>query len=211
VNEDGRCGRHRHFLRHGPILLRTAGIEDMVVGHAAASDPEAQHWLGWRPEQICPEPVRTRCLETIPRQDPAAGRRKAGAHDYFAALDPGTGRLLGMIGIGFVRDRERYEMGGWLAPAFRGRGLGAGLFRAAAHLAHEHMGIAGLAAGTEAANIASERSLIAAGFVPGDGPDPHILPNGRVITSRWFRHGGSGTEPPRLCRRGGVRAWLGAP
>ena len=207
MSDGGRCGRRRHLLRQGPILLRTAGIEDMAVGLAAASDSEAQHWLGWRPEQICPEPVRTQCLETVPRRDPAAGRRKAGSHDYFAAIDAGTGRLLGMIGISLAGDRERYEMGGWLAPAFRGRGLGGALFQAASHLAHEHMGIAELVAGTEAANVASQRSLVAAGFVPGDGPDPHILPNGRVITARWFRHGATA----QLCRRGGVRAWLGVP
>ncbi|MBC6461785.1 GNAT family N-acetyltransferase [Actinomadura sp. HBU206391] len=205
--DSGRCGRRRHRLQQGPILLRTAGIEDMVVGHAAASDPEAQYWLGWRPEQICPAPVRAQCLETIPREDRAAGRGKAGSHGFFAALDPGSGRLLGMVGINLAQDRERYEMGGWLAPDFRGRGLGAALFQAAVRLAHEHLGIVEVAAGTEQTNIASQRSLIAAGFVSGDGPDPHILPNGRVIASRWFRHGSAA----HLCRKGGVREWLRTP
>ncbi|GAA2099498.1 GNAT family N-acetyltransferase [Actinomadura alba] len=203
MNTDGRCGRRRHLVRCGPILLRTAGLEDMLAGLAAASDDRAQRWLGWRAEQICPEPLRTRCLESAPRGDRAAGAGKTGSHDYFAALDRGTGLLVGMVGIVFAPDRRRHELGGWLAPASRGRGLGAEMFQAAARLAHEHLGIGELSAGTEEANIASQRSLITAGFGPGSGPDPHVLPNGRAIASRWFQH----VATARLCREGGVRKW----
>jgi RimJ/RimL family protein N-acetyltransferase len=207
VNDDRRCGRHRHLVRWGPLLLRTAGLEDMMAGLAAASDDQAQRWLGWRAEQICPEPLRTRCLETAPRDDRAEGGGTTGSHEYFAALDRGTGRLLGMVGITFAGDRRRHELGGWLAPAGRGRGLGAEMFRAAAHLAHEHLGIAELSAGTEESNIACRRSLVAAGFGPGNGPDPHILPNGRAIVSRWFQH----VATAHLCREGGVRKWPTTP
>jgi RimJ/RimL family protein N-acetyltransferase len=46
------------------------------------------------------------------------------------------------------------EIGGWLAPWYRGYGLGASLFAGAAEFAHYHLGIARVTAGTETVNFA---------------------------------------------------------
>ncbi|MGW1290972.1 GNAT family N-acetyltransferase, partial [Streptomyces sp. NPDC002586] len=80
------------------------------------------------------------------------------------------------------------EMGGWLAPACRGQGLGAELFRAGATLAHTHAGLATVRAGAEPGNTASRRALAHAGFVPDKGPPRHTLPDGRVVEAVWHRH-----------------------
>jgi RimJ/RimL family protein N-acetyltransferase len=93
-------------------------------------------------------------------------------------------------------DVKRGEIGGWLAPEFRGRGLGAVLFAAAAEFQHRHLGFATVMAGAEPSNKASIRALTAAGFVPMPGPETHTLPNGREIESSWFRHD---SDQPARC------------
>jgi RimJ/RimL family protein N-acetyltransferase len=72
-------------------------------------------------------------------------------------LDPGTG-----------------EVGGWLAPWFRGRGLGAGLFVGATEFAHQHLGIAAVTAGIESSNAACIAALVSAWFIPQ--PDRILTP-----------------------------------
>lgn len=61
---------------------------------------------------------------------------------------------------------ETREIGGWLVPEYRGRGLGAALFTAAAELAHRHLGIAAVRAGTHPGNAACIGALTAAGHDP---------------------------------------------
>ncbi|MEV4671301.1 GNAT family protein [Actinomadura sp. NPDC049382] len=51
------------------------------------------------------------------------------------------------------------DIGGHLAPDYRGRGLGAELFTAGLALAHRHLGYREVRAGAEPENIASVRSL----------------------------------------------------
>lgn len=101
-----------------------------------------------------------------------------------AAIDASGQRLVGSIDC----NTDTGEVGGSLAPEFRGRGLGAALFAGAAEFAHHHLSIASIVAGTDPDNAACIGALTAAGFVPAAGPEAHELPNGRVVTSRWFRH-----------------------
>jgi GNAT superfamily N-acetyltransferase len=103
---------------------------------------------------------------------------------WLAAIAPSGQRLAGSITL----NRDTGEIGGSLAPAFRGRGLGTALFAGAAEFAHHHLGIASVLAGADAENAACIGALSAAGFTPAAGPEAHKLPNGRVIASRWFRH-----------------------
>jgi len=100
-------------------------------------------------------------------------------------------------------NRDTGEVGGSLAPAFRARGLGAALFAGAAEFAHHHLGIASVLAGTEPENAACIGALTAAGFVPAAGAGAHRLPNGRMVTSRWFRH-----ESVRPARCVAAARWL---
>ena len=109
-----------------------------------------------------------------------------------AAIDPADGRIAGAIAC----DQDTCEVGGWLAPRFRGRGLGTGLFAGAAEFAHQHLGIPSVTAVTESGNAACIAALAAAGFIPAAGPDPHILPNGQVVPVRRFRHE---SAQPTMC------------
>ena len=81
-----------------------------------------------------------------------------------------------------------YEIGGWLAPQFRDRGLGTELFRAGLIFAHDHLGIQQISAGAEDTNVACRRALSAAGFISTDGPVTHVLPDGRTTSACWYRH-----------------------
>jgi RimJ/RimL family protein N-acetyltransferase len=169
---------------HTPALrLQTPTAMDIRIMFAAASDPQAQHWFGWTSEFVIPERKLVPLLALSVGQGPALPPESA-ARYYLAAVALADGWAAGAISI----DPATNEVGGWLAPRFRGRGLGAGLFAGAAEFAHQHLGVPVVTAGTESSNAACIASLLSAGFIPAAGPESHTLPNGRVISSRWFRH-----------------------
>jgi RimJ/RimL family protein N-acetyltransferase len=148
---------------------------------AAASDPEAQRWLGWPSQALIPESQRARLLATEPGQ----GRAQPGHIDYsLLAVHRASGLAAGGAGL-YVGTQE---VGGWLAPDFRARGLGAELFAAIARFGHDHIGLPSVRAGTEPTNVACVAALLAAGFEPAQGPETHQLPDGRTAPASWFRH-----------------------
>ena len=165
---------------------------DLRAMAAAASDPQAQHWLGWTDQFVQQARQWTGLLEMEPGEGGSLARALDRREMRLAAIDPSGRRLAGSIRF----DRDTGEIGGSLAPAFRGRGLGAALFAGAAEFAHHHLGIAGVLAGTETENTACIGALTAAGFIPAAGPATHALEDGRVITARWFRHE---SVRPALC------------
>jgi RimJ/RimL family protein N-acetyltransferase len=186
------CGRGRHLVQMPDLRLQSPSERDARAMLTAASDPQAQRWLGWTDRHVQQARQWTGLLGAEPGQGrwlpPSAGSREM----LLAAIDPSGQRLAG--GITFTR--ETGEIGGWLAPGFRGRGLGTALFAGAAEFAHHHLGTASVLAGAEAENTACIRALTAAGFIPAAGPETHTLLNGRVINSRWFRHE---SVRPALC------------
>lgn len=176
-----QCGRECHVLHMPGLRLQTPTKRDVRIMLAAASDPQAQRWLGWNGPNVIPERDRQQLLAR------PAGRgalSPARARGYIVAIDPATGRVAGAAG----HDGATGEVGGWLAPRYRGYGLGSGLFAGVAEFAHQHLGIPSVIAATETSNVACIAALASAGFIPVAGPDTHPLPDGRVIPCRWFRH-----------------------
>jgi RimJ/RimL family protein N-acetyltransferase len=92
---------------------------------------------------------------------------------------------------------DRNELGGTLAPDHRGQGLGAELFLAGAELAHGHVGLPTVRAGTATDNLPCRRALERAGFVPAPGPARHTLPDGREIDTVWYQHEGTASTCTR--------------
>ncbi|GAA5021651.1 GNAT family N-acetyltransferase [Streptomyces siamensis] len=186
---------------------------DRAASWAACSDPEAQRWLGWGPDQViaddhvrealtelrpgdadtCFPSVLPRCLLTEPFEPPADRTQRL----IGVRLD--DGRYAATLQLA----TDTGEIGGALAPHARGLGLGAELFRAAALFAHTHMGLRSVQAGHEAANTASARALVSAGFVADDGPPRFTLPDGREIDARWVRH--TAVERASSCHEGSSR------
>ncbi|MET8406777.1 GNAT family protein [Streptomyces sp. NPDC005195] len=203
----GVCGHRRHTLRTERLLLYTPETtQDLVAAMAAASDPEAQRWLGWDKDVVSAQ-VRGAVLQLHPGDpdsrlsSPAAQRLLAGAFEprpdqgeMLIAVRVDDGRYAGATGL----DAGTGQIGGWLVPHARGQGLGAELFGAAALLGHAHLGLQTVRAGHEPMNTASARALANAGFVADDGPPRHTLPNGREIDARWLRH--TTMRPTSRCR-----------
>jgi RimJ/RimL family protein N-acetyltransferase len=177
-----RCRSGSHVLVIPGLRLQTPTPLDLRIAYAGASDPQAQHWLGWRPESIVPERDRERLLGTKPGRD-GRGVQIGGGEHMLIAADSRRRRFIGYVSC----DVQTGEIGGWLAPEFRGRGLGTVLFACAAELGHRHLGFTTVTAGTESSNKACIGVLTAAGFTPMRGPKTHTLPNGRQTEASWFR------------------------
>lgn len=191
------CSGGRHEIVTPRLFLRTATWSDARRIRAAASDAEAQRWLGWEPGILVPERERAGLLAA-----PAGrGRGRFGLPSprlglSMIAIDPDRGTTAGSLSLTPLSG-DGCELGGSLAPGYRGRGLGAELFTAGLALAHRHLGFREVRAGAEPENAASVRSLWRAGLDPAPGPETHRLSDGRVIPSRWF----ASVEPePVRCR-----------
>ncbi|MFG3200722.1 GNAT family N-acetyltransferase [Streptomyces sp. NPDC048192] len=193
----GRCGPEagRHVLATERLLLFTPRTRlDVAAALAACADAEAQRWLGTQADEVLPDPGLRRALLAW-RPAGEDGRRvpRKLARPYVPGPDDPLLLVcvrrsdLGYAGALELEPRTG-EMGGWLAPACRGQGLGAELFRAGAVLAHAHAGLATVRAGAEPGNTASRRALARAGFVRAEGPPRHTLPDGRVVETVWHRH-----------------------
>jgi RimJ/RimL family protein N-acetyltransferase len=193
----GRCGPEagRHVLATERLLLFTPRTRlDVAAALAACADAEAQRWLGTQADEVLPDPGLRRALLAW-RPAGEDGRRvpRKLARPYVPGPDDPLLLVcvrrsdLGYAGALELEPRTG-EMGGWLAPACRGQGLGAELFRAGAVLGHAHAGLATVRAGAEPGNTASRRALARAGFVRVEGPPRHTLPDGRVVETVWHRH-----------------------
>jgi RimJ/RimL family protein N-acetyltransferase len=169
---------------HTPALrLQTPAWLDTRIVIAAGSDPQAQRWLGFPDRIVIPERERERLLALRAGKGPTLPPMSE-LRSCLVAIDPADGRLAGATEV----NPDTGEVGGWLAPRFRGRGLGAGLFAGAAEFVHQHLGIPTVTAGTEPGNAACIAALASAGFTPTAGPDTHTLENGQVVPAIWFRH-----------------------
>jgi RimJ/RimL family protein N-acetyltransferase len=184
------CRRGHHVLLTANLRLQTPTRQDMAIMSAAASDPEAQQWLGWPGNLLIPEPERDRLLA----MEPGQGR---GAGGYLDLVLCAVDRASGLVAGGAALDAYSLEAGRWLAPAFRGHGLGKELFAAIAQFGHDHLGMTRVGAGTEPANAACVAALLAAEFEPDQGPQVHHLHDGRTVPASWFRHD---TRQPSRCR-----------
>jgi RimJ/RimL family protein N-acetyltransferase len=180
----GKCEHGRHVLHMPGLRLQSPRRGDHDAAVAGASDPEAQRWLEWPDDSLVPASRRASLLSVRPGTRPLLPPQRDADSIGLVAVDPASGRLAGMVSL----DREGHEVGGWLVPGQRGRGLGAALFGGAADLAHRHLGIAAVRAGVHPENAACIGALTAAGFTPVEGPRTHVQPNGHVIPARWFGH-----------------------
>ena len=180
----GRCRGGRHVLHMPGLRLQSPSLADHKGALAGASDWEAQRWLEWPEESLVPSGMRERFLIARPGAGVLVSSQHAPDFVSLVAIDPVSDWLAGYVSLNW----ETREVGGWLVPGYRGRGLGAALFGGAAELAHRHLGITAVRAGAHPGNAACIGALTAAGFIPAPGPGTHVQPNGRVIPARWFSH-----------------------
>jgi RimJ/RimL family protein N-acetyltransferase len=137
------------------VVLRRFRTDDADDVAAGCADPLTQRFLS-----ILPSPyTREDALLWITEGAPAAF---AGGGSAYAMADPATDRVLGGCGYHPARSGA-YEMGYWVAPWGRGRGVATAAARALVADAFA-AGAARVFLHTDQANAASQRVAIAAGF-----------------------------------------------
>ncbi len=180
------------LLRGDGVTVRRYRDQDADDVAAACADPLSQRFLAMLPDPYTLADARW----WISEGSPAAFAAGGGA---WAVVDPRTDRLLGAVGL----SRQYFdsaEIGYWVAPWARGRGVAAAALRTvAAHALAQ--GMRRLVVRTQPENAASQRVALAAGFsregvargaAPGRAGD-------RVDLIVWARLAGDPDRPtPRL-------------
>ncbi|WP_410809652.1 GNAT family N-acetyltransferase [Micromonospora sp. 067-2] len=141
---------------HG-VRLRPFRAEDTADVLDGCADPLTQRFVSGVPTPYTE--IDARCW--IDAGAPAAW---TGGGAAYAIADPATDRLLGAVGLNCpVPARGQAEIGYWLRPAARGRGVAAAATRALSEHAFA-TGTARLELLTEPENGPSQRVALAAGF-----------------------------------------------
>jgi RimJ/RimL family protein N-acetyltransferase len=191
----GTCRADGLHVTGSPRLwIVTNRLFDFARFSELAREPEAQRWLGWRPEDF--NPLRPSMIAwPVGQSEPMISPDMSIM--LFAGIHRITNLMIGAISID--RSGGRADVGGLIAGDHRGQGFGTELLDAARTMAHRHFGIRRLTAGCERANVASRRWLAKCGFHAVAGPPMHTLPDGRVIEAVWWESVDADTVP--TCRQ----------
>lgn len=139
------------------VRLRPFQLTDVADTAAACADPLTQRFISGLPSPYTEADARWWITEGAPAV-------WAGGGAAYAIVDPATDRLLGGIGLSNpVPVRRQAEIGYWVAPWARGRGVATAATRALAEAAFAH-GAARLELLTHVENGPSQRVALAAGF-----------------------------------------------
>ena len=139
------------------VRLRLSRLDDLADTVAGCADPVTQRGISGLPDPYTEESARWWITEGAPAAWATGGAA-------YAIADPATDRLLGSIGLSQpVPTRGQAEIGYWVAPWARGRGVATAATRALAERAFAD-GTARLELLTNEENTASQRVALAAGF-----------------------------------------------
>ncbi|MEU1688568.1 GNAT family N-acetyltransferase [Micromonospora sp. NPDC005707] len=139
------------------VRLRRDRLTDLADTAAACADPLTQRFLPGLPDPYTEESARWWITEGAPAAWAAGGAA-------YAIADPATDRLIGAAGLSHpVAERGQAEIGFWVAPWARGRGVATAATRALAEAAFA-AGIVRLELLAQEENAASQRVALAAGF-----------------------------------------------
>ncbi|MCT9935046.1 GNAT family N-acetyltransferase [Planotetraspora sp. A-T 1434] len=140
----------------GPVVLRTPETSDADGITRACADPDIARFI-----PLVPSPY-TRDDALLWITELAPGGWEAGGAEFVIA-GPGEAELLGVIGLKPVDRLGNGEVGYWVAPWARGRGVATAAVRALSEWAFAH-GLPRLALLAGVENIVSQRVAYAAGF-----------------------------------------------
>ena len=139
------------------VRLRLNRLDDVADTVAGCADPLTQRFISGMPDPYTEETARWWITEGAPAAWTGGGCA-------YAIADPATDRLLGGTGLSqVVPYRAQAEIGYWVAPWARGRGVATAAARALAGHAFA-TGTARLELLTHRENTASQRVALAAGF-----------------------------------------------
>jgi RimJ/RimL family protein N-acetyltransferase len=139
------------------VRLRRERLTDVADVAAGCADPLTQRFLPGLPDPYTEESARWWITEGAPAV-------WAGGGAAYGIADPATDRLIGAAGLSHpVPERGQAEIGYWVAPWARGRGVATAATRALAEAAFA-AGAVRLELLTREENAASQRVALAAGF-----------------------------------------------
>jgi RimJ/RimL family protein N-acetyltransferase len=149
-------GRQTTLVRHGDVWLRPFSVDDVPALQVAFADVDVLAWNPGPEASDDPEAVAAWLRE---RNDWANGW-----HASWAISDPSS-TLLGSVSLHKIdTDQADAEVGYWVAPWARGRGLAARAVAAAAQFGFVELGLHRLYLFHAVENVASCRVAEAAGF-----------------------------------------------
>lgn len=144
-------------LEGGGLTLRPWEPGDVVWVHGTCQDPEIQRWTKL--------PVPYRPSDAVALIRGSTDHRHSGTAASFAITVTDTGELLGAIGVKDIDRRARSaEIGYWLAPDARGRGVASGALRLVCRWCFDGLRVDTLHALVLVGNAPSERVLERGGF-----------------------------------------------
>jgi len=142
-------------LRDGDLLLRPWQADDADAVYEACQDPDVQRWTR------VPVPYTTADARGYVS---GGAERWAAGLPSFAGVDAATGQLLGSFGVVDVHEERGVEIGYWVTPWARRRGVATRANRALCRWLFEH-GCARISWQAEVGNRASRAVAEAVGFV----------------------------------------------
>jgi RimJ/RimL family protein N-acetyltransferase len=142
----------------GRLQLRPLLPSDTDAVYAACQDPGIQRWTR------VPVPYERRHAESFVRDNTVDGWA-AGRGRSYAITDATTGELLGTVGlVTYDESHGTAEIGYWVAPGARGRGVAAQATLAVARWSFGALGLGRLGWRCDVGNAASRRVADKAGF-----------------------------------------------
>ncbi len=154
-------------LTDGVVLLRAPGEDDVDRITACCQDPAIQEWT------TVPSPYARADAEGFVAGFVQRGWADGSQHNW-AVRDAAAGALVGMVGLA-RRDDGSAELGYWLAPEARGRGLMGRAVALVVDAAFGRLGLHRLTWRAFVGNAASRAVAERAGFriEPGERPGEH--------------------------------------
>lgn len=145
-------------LADGRIALRPPRESDVDAVTAACQDPLIVRYT-LVPSPYSPDDARE-WLRSAERE------LKEGSGLHLAAVDAGTSKFCGAVGMSEINWRHRVgQIGYWVAPEARRRGVATGALRLLSRWALNVLGLARVEVRVDVENESSQRVAEAAGFV----------------------------------------------
>jgi len=104
-----------------------------------------------------------------------------------------SGAVVGRYSIEFLNGQARPNLGWWLGPSARGRGLGRESLVAVLGYVHGHLGYPSVLMGTASSNAPARDQIESTGAVQVDHGE-HLLSNGESHDAVWYVHSDPATD-----------------
>ncbi|WP_247648755.1 GNAT family N-acetyltransferase [Saccharomonospora xinjiangensis] len=166
-------------VTHDGVSLRPLTEADAEAYAEGTKDTAVRRYAHLPLPEYTPETVRE-----LVRTEVRKGLED-GTLAVLSIADEAGGAFLGSLVL-FGITADEGEVGFWLSPRARGRGIATRALIASGRIARG-LGLRALTARTDPANTASNRSLAAAGFVPDGEPRQSTAPSGSLVTTQHYR------------------------